>query len=480
MKREFFINAVFLVSINLLIKPFYIFGIDRTVQNTVGSETYGIYAALLSLAYLMQIINDFGIQNYNNRNIAMHHHLVSKYFPHIVVLKCCLGLVYTVLVFGVGWFLGYDGFRFSILSFLVLNQVLVSLIFYLRSNISGLQMFRKDSIISALDKFLMIVICSVLLWSPMFADSFRIEWFVYAQTVSFGLTAIVALVLLSPHLEHIRFRLDFTYMRMILKKSYPYALVIFLMSIYTRIDQVMIERLLPDGPEETGIYAAAYRLLDASNMIGFLFAGLLLPMFSRMIKLGEAVSDLVWFSFKLILTGTLLVSAFCFFFRDEIMALLYVEADAYWGSILGCLMFSFIAVGTSYIFGTLLTASGNLKALNIISFIGVLVNVILNIVLIAKYKAFGAAAATLFTQSALAVAQIIIVSRTFDLKAKTKHIIGVLVYAAGTFFIMYACSVYLPLNWMISLIIGTSLCSLLAIFTRMVEVKTIKGFLKTG
>jgi hypothetical protein len=64
MNREFLINTLFLVVINVIIKPFYIFGIDRAVQNRVGEVNYGIYFALFSFTFLFQIINDFGIQNF--------------------------------------------------------------------------------------------------------------------------------------------------------------------------------------------------------------------------------------------------------------------------------------------------------------------------------------------------------------------------------------------------------------------------------
>ena len=80
MNREFFINVLFLIFVNLLIKPFYIFGIDRTVQNTVAPGDYGIYFALFNFTFLFQIINDFGIQNFNNRNIAQYNQLLDKYF----------------------------------------------------------------------------------------------------------------------------------------------------------------------------------------------------------------------------------------------------------------------------------------------------------------------------------------------------------------------------------------------------------------
>ena len=87
MNKEFSLNIIFLISINLLIKPFFIFGIDRTVQNVVGTETYGVYFTLLSLTYLFGIINDFGIQNFNNRSISQNPSLLQQYFPNILAIK---------------------------------------------------------------------------------------------------------------------------------------------------------------------------------------------------------------------------------------------------------------------------------------------------------------------------------------------------------------------------------------------------------
>ena len=38
MKRKFVINLALVLFLNLLVKPFWIFGIDRTVQNVVGAD----------------------------------------------------------------------------------------------------------------------------------------------------------------------------------------------------------------------------------------------------------------------------------------------------------------------------------------------------------------------------------------------------------------------------------------------------------
>ncbi|MFK8005173.1 MAG: polysaccharide biosynthesis C-terminal domain-containing protein [Saprospiraceae bacterium] len=467
MNKEFSLNILFLISINLLIKPFFIFGIDRTVQNVVGTETYGIYFTLLSLTYLFGIINDFGIQNFNNRSISQNPNLLQQYFPNILAIKTLLGGTYLIVIFMMAWVWKYDFDVWHVLLFLSINMILAQFIYYFRSNISGLGMYRIDSVISALDKLLMIFICGALLWLPIFSGKFQIEWFVYAQTVSFFLTALLAFFIVKNKLVAPSYNIDFTFIKSILKKSAPYALVIFLMSIYTRIDVVMVERILENGEEESGIYGAGYRLLDASNMVGFLFAGLLLPMFAKMLKQKTSVLPLVKMSALMIWSGAITLSVATFFFQNEIVELLYIEATPYWGEVLGILMLSFIAVSGTYIFGTLLTANGSLQKMNYILVFAVILNIIFNFILIPKYGALGAAWTTLVTQFFSMLAQVFLAKKEFGWKTNFREIIRILIFCICIVIIIYTCYYFLDFNWMIrfglSLSIGIGLAFLLGL-----------------
>jgi len=473
MNREFLINIIFLISINLLIKPFFIFGIDRTVQNVVGPETYGVYFALLNLTYLLQIFNDFGIHSFNNRNISRHSQLLEKYFPNVLILKCFLGLLFIFLTFIVGWLFGY-GIHLHLLFFIALNQLFISLIMYLRSNISGLAMYRTDSILSALDKLLMIIFCGILLWVSPFKEQFTIEYFVYGQTLALFLTAVIAFILIYRKLERIQFKFKPAFLQLILKESYPYALVVFLMMAYTRIDGVMIERLLVDGDYEAGAYASAFRLLDAGNMVGFLFAGLLLPMFSRMIKAGQAVGDLLRFSILFIWGGTITMAVATCFYSTEIMDLLYIEATPYWGAILRYLMSSFIAISGIHIFGTLMTANGSLMKLNLIFLIGVLLNIILNYFLILNMKAEGAALATALTQFFILIAEIILVIKTFRFKTNYSAIIRVFSFILALVIGSYLLIQYSNLHWITNFLINIGAGLSLAILFKLIDLSGLK------
>ena len=65
MARSFLANLALLLVLNLLVKPFYILGIDAGVQDAVGSEVYGGYAALMGLSFLLNILLDLGITSFN-------------------------------------------------------------------------------------------------------------------------------------------------------------------------------------------------------------------------------------------------------------------------------------------------------------------------------------------------------------------------------------------------------------------------------
>ena len=134
MQKKFITNLILLLSLNLLVKPFWILGIDRTVQNIVGSENYGFYFAIFNFSFLFNILLDLGITNFNNRNIAQNNHLLNKYFSSIVILKLILGLVFIFIAFAVALIIGYDGEQLKFLGFLAFNQFLISFILGIPNN----------------------------------------------------------------------------------------------------------------------------------------------------------------------------------------------------------------------------------------------------------------------------------------------------------------------------------------------------------
>jgi O-antigen/teichoic acid export membrane protein len=413
----------------------------------VGDESYGMYFALFNFSLLLNILLDVGITSFNNKNIAQHNFLLKKHLSNIVGLKFMLAFVYAVFSLVVAAIIGYGKIQFHLLFFLIFNQFLISFTLYLRSNISALHLFRTDSLLSVLDRSLMIVICSVLLFTGYFRVHFTIEWFVYAQTAAYLLTLFITFTIVLNKSGKISLRFNPRFFIVFLRKSYPYALLILLMSFYNRIDGVMIERLLPEpiGRQQAGIYAQAFRLLDAVSMFGVLVAGLLLPIFAKMIKQREPVEQMIKLSFTFLFVTAVVVAVSSVFYDIEIMDVLYHSNTEYSADILGILMTGFIGIATTYIFGTLLTANGSIKQLNWMAFAGMIINVSLNIYLIPRYQAFGSAYASLFTQIVTAGAQVAMAVYIFKLKPDYMFIFRLLAFVGATVALAFISSQFA--NW---------------------------------
>ena len=490
MQKKFLTNLGLILFLNLLIKPIYVFGIEKAVQEQVGTAAYGIYFAIVNFSFLLTILLDFGITNFNNKNIAQNSHLFTKHFSSLFTLKLILAVIYIIIVVLAGLMIGYDSRLMKLLLIQGFNMFLLFFINYLRSNLAALHLFKTDGLISVLDRSILIVAGVFMLNSGIFYSENGIMYFVYAQTCSCLITATVAFLIIVRKTHSFKLSWNWPFSLMILKKSFPFAILTLLMSFYNRIDSVMIERMLPNGDVQSGIYAQGFRILDATNMIAFIVAGVLLPVFSRMLKQKESVESLVKLISTLLLTPAIVIAVGCMFYNTELIGKLYPihvnETAAVYAlhlqqssRIFGLLMLSFVAISTTYIFGTLLTANGNMRQLNYMAACGMVLNIILNYILIQKFEAFGSAISSMFTQFLTAMIQVAIVQKIFKFKVNYRLINIFLTFLVGVIAINYG-SKMLHFDWMVNFCIMVVACGLWAFITGIVSIKSMFRLLKYG
>lgn len=478
MRRFFAKNLFFVIGVNLLIKPLWIFLIDRTVQNRVGHSAYGIYQALFNLGLVFQILLDFGINNYNSKTIAQYPGKIKTLFPAMLSARLVLSFVYLIIVLSIGLIFGYRGWQLILLLGVLLIQTLNSLMLFIRSNVSGLHRFKIDGLLSITDRFLMILVCGFLLIYPATANHFKIEWFVEAQIACYATAAIIGIIVLKRISKvHLHFSFEKKKIFAIIRKSFPYASLIFLMSIYTRSDTMMVERLSgTNGSEQAGIYASAYRLLDVGNMFGLMFASMLLPLFGRMLAKKMEVQPIVQLCVNLLLPGSLLVAVTAVSFSCEIMHLLYRQTSELNVTVFIWLMIAFPAFSLSNVYSTLLTANGSLKVLNKIALAGAIINLGLNFYLIPRYFSLGAAVTAFFTQTILAICFMVFAQKHIQLTKNLKWTLSfplfLVVLVAGAYTVKM-----LPIHWEIQMLSLFVLGVMLMFLFRFVSAGAIKKLL---
>ena len=522
MQKKFLTNLGILLFFNLLVKPFWMLGIEPAVQEQVGNQNFGEFFALLNFSFLLNIVLDFGITNFNNKNIAQNNHLLDKHFSSLFVLKMILALIYILGSVVVGLAIGYDTRLTKLLLLLGFNQFLISMVLYLRSNLQGLHLFKIDSLVSVLDRLIMITVCAVILWGHMFSIKMDIMLFAYIQTGAYFITALIAFVIVAGKTETLKLKWSYPFALMILKKSFPFAILVLLMTFYNRIDGVMLERILPrynaelagkiehlktfsaykseavvraaidrlddkameNGADQAGIYAKAFRLLDATNMIAYLFSVILLPTFSRMLKYKETVEPLVKLSFNLIITPAIVIAVGCLFYSREIMELIYKDHLDQAAVVFAPLMCCFVAISANYIFGTLLTANGNLLHLNALAGCCMVINISMNMFLIPRFHAVGSAYVSLTTQIIMALAQIIIAQRVFRFRINYRLLVTLGVFIIGVIGINILTKMFAyhedHHRWLGNFIVMSVACICWAFLIRQISIKSMFRMMKYG
>ncbi len=360
-------------------------------------------------------------------------------------------MVFLLAIIVAGYFLNYEKEILHVLLLVGFNHVLSTFFLYLRSNLSAVGKYRKDSLISAADKIFMLFIIGGLL--VICRNNLRLEHFIVGQTISLFLAILVAGFLLKGYSVYKWPVFSFDYARIVLKKSFPFALILLFMAGYSRLDAVMLERMLADGDYQAGIYAASLRYMDASNMVIYLFAALLLPMFSRVDEKGDEIKELCDIAVRTIGVLGLLIAIIFIVYSKEWMSV-YTQFDNQYNLLILFHMMSFFCIGIAYIYGTLLMARKKIGSLNLLFAAGLVFNFLFNYLIIPEKMATGAAITTFITQLLMALGQIILAHRFFKLKYNLSLIFKLCIFAILSLLFTWSLYEFAAIFWIWGVIIS--------------------------
>ncbi|MBK5272121.1 MAG: hypothetical protein JJE22_14020, partial [Bacteroidia bacterium] len=162
--HKFYSSLGLLIILNAIIKPVWIFGIDRQVQNVAGTTAYGSYFSLFNLSIVLSFLLDWGLSTYFNRQLASQKEKFLTSAGSFLLIKLLFVLIYTGIIVLVAAFAGIK--EWTILFNIIFIQILTSLFLFFRSIITAQQWFRTDAWLSVLDKTLMILLCGSFLYYP--------------------------------------------------------------------------------------------------------------------------------------------------------------------------------------------------------------------------------------------------------------------------------------------------------------------------
>ncbi len=472
MRQSFLFNTLFALGVNFIIKPIWVFGIDRSVQNQLGSEEYGLYFAIFNFTYLFQILLDFGLQNYNQTEIGSDNSKFGKLFPGMLSAKLLLTCSYLAVSILAGFLLGYASESFF--PWLIFNQVLLSFNIFLRSNISAHRLFIKDAFLSVLDKSLMIIGGACMLIPAVKWILLSINHFVWIQTVSLLITSLFCVYYNLKLSQSFEWKFDTALFKKIIVQAVPFALIYFLMTIYYRVDSVMIEKLLgAEGAGQAGIYAQSYRIMESVNNIGYIVAGILLPLFAFQIGQNLSIHKVLKQGYNIMITIIVPIVLAGVFYSEEIISALYPYEDyTYSSRVFTILVLNFVPVGILYVLGPLLTAKKVFSVMIPSLIIACVLNIVTNYLLIPKYGALGAAVTTFGTQIFMLIVYWIAVLLKFDVKTDLKTVRTSALYIAAVLVITHFIH-QSSLHWLLGIMIVGTVSLLISLLLKIIGRETL-------
>ena len=389
--RKYFANTSWLMF-GQVSRTAVILFVGVYVARYLGPERFGLLSYAMSFAGLFSAIATLGLDTVLIRDLVEDENgtdelLGSAFALRIISILLSLGLLSIAI--GVVGNKNYTNLLILVIASAEIFRAFNVIGFYFQSKVlSKYAIYPRIAsvVISAVIRLLLIYFRTSLIY---FAVAVLLE--------SIALSTGHIIIYMRRKFSILNWKARPKVMRRLLRDAWPLILSGTCVSIYMRIDQVMIKKMMDS--EAVGNYAIAVRLSQVWYVIPAVIATSVFPAIVSARKVSAELyrkrmkklyALMFWLAIVVILPIT--------FLANDIVRLVFGAQYKYAGGVLGiyvwALVFVFLgSANTRYLIAENYTGIVFFKAL-----IGMITNVFLNIVLIRKYGINGAAIATVFSR----------------------------------------------------------------------------------
>jgi O-antigen/teichoic acid export membrane protein len=363
------------------------------VVRYLGPKDFGVYSYAISFAWLFASISTLGLESISTRELVKNPDKRDEINGTVFFLRL-FGSIACIVITAIVLLLinesNYNTLLILIFSGSFIFQSFSAIEYYFRGIVNA--KYNAYALLTSVLFSSGLKILFIILKAPLI-------YFIIAASLEYLVLAI-ALVLVYHHNKLSIFNWNYSkkIASSLLKDSWPLALSGVVVMIYMRIDQVMIKNMLND--EAVGYYAAAVRLCEAWYFIPVTLCNSIFPAIvnaknvsedfynNRMQKLYDL---LTWLAIGIAIPVTI--------FSGQIIQLLFGNEFSQASPVLTIYIWAGVAVFLNVASSQYLINENLAKLTFFRSSIGMVINVILNLVLIPVYGIVGSAIATLVSYS---------------------------------------------------------------------------------
>ena len=398
--RKYFKNTSWLFSEKIL-RIIISFIVSVLVIRYLGPDQFGLLSYAISFYGLFSAISVLGLESISIRELVKHPGSRDNILGSVFLLRMAGGLA-TILFIALTLVISGEQIDISILILIISTSAIFQsfsvIDYYFRAEVKAkysVYVMTASVLFTSSLKILLIILKAPLIY---FAIVFSLEFFVAA--------AGFLLVYKHNKLKIINWKFEKGLAVNLLKDSWPLILSGLVVSVYMKIDQVMIKNMI--NSEEVGYYATAVRLSEAWYFIPVALTNSLFPAivnaknvsnkfyFNRMQKLYDI---LAWMAISIAIPISI--------FSKDIVNIIFGNEFQSAAPVLTIYIWAGVAVFLGVASSQYLITENFTRLSFFRTLIGMVFNIILNLVLIPKYGIIGAAYATLISYSIVVISIIL-------------------------------------------------------------------------
>lgn len=364
----------------------------------LGPEEFGLFSFLTAFTALFGVIAALGLPSIAVREVVRDPETADVTLITVAVLQLVGGLFAYLLALGTASYMRPDDeiarAIVAILGLMMLIKASDVVLYWFESQVQS-----KYTVWAQTSTFILFASIKI----GLIIHQVSLTTFVWVMLVEALFGAIILIIVMQKYGPKLSFdRFNLAQAKTFLKDSWPLILSGLAVSVYMRIDQIMLGQMIDD--QAVGIYSAASRISEAWYFIPMVVATSFFPeifeaktrseaeYYTRLQKLYDLM---VVISILVALPMTLLSAPLMtIFFGQAYSESGVVLAIHVWGTV-----FVFLGVASEKWY---LAENQQLLGLQR-TLLGAVVNVLMNLVLIPHYQAVGAAIATVISYAVAAL-----------------------------------------------------------------------------
>jgi O-antigen/teichoic acid export membrane protein len=362
------------------------------LTRNLGPSVFGQYSAIFAYLFVFTSLADLGLYTILTREISKPGADEDKIVSSIFTLRLVFTFIFLLLANAIVLLIPYPAevkigiLVCSILSFFSsLAQVLTGIF----------QKHLQLYLISLSDIISRVVQLAVLLFLAHIRAG--LIPFVWAAVIS-EIIHFVLVFNFSRKTTKIYLDFDFGYWKKVLPMALPIAISLVFVLIYFKLDTVLLSIMKPNY--DVGVYSLAYKMLEALIFLPSIYIGLVMPLLSKsaFLDVGE-FKKVFQKAFDVLSIFALPLLAYLFVMSDKIVGFIGGASFSQAGDVLKILSIAIAFIFFSNLSGNAVIALDLQKKSIWVYFLGAVVNLVGNIILIPKFSYFATAWTTVATEA---------------------------------------------------------------------------------